>query len=207
MRTIRNVFRRKLRVTLTISGITIGVLALVVMGGMAEKIGLLVSGGTEYYSDKVTVLADGGSLFFSGALLSYNKYDAIKSVPGVAGVWPPSMGLLDTETSMSFGMPPMFSGSDMRDAGTGELQPQLLRRPGAHSPTTTGRWCWAPTWSKRLGGGVGGTSPFAESSSQSSGLDKTLTAPDTTVSMTLARRTDALLAGHPRGSPWRDEPK
>jgi ABC-type antimicrobial peptide transport system permease subunit len=58
MQVLRNVFRRKLRVFLTISGITIGVLALVVMGSMAEKINLLVSGGTRYYSDKVTVSAE-----------------------------------------------------------------------------------------------------------------------------------------------------
>lgn len=37
MRTIRSVFRRKLRATLTIFGIGIGVLALVVMGSVAEK--------------------------------------------------------------------------------------------------------------------------------------------------------------------------
>ena len=68
MRTLRNVFRRKLRVLLTIFGITIGVLALVVMGSMAEKINMLVSGGTEYYSDKVTVGAEGTSLFSDAPL-------------------------------------------------------------------------------------------------------------------------------------------
>ena len=41
MRTVKNVFRRKLRAFLTIFGITIGVFALVVMGSMAEKITLL----------------------------------------------------------------------------------------------------------------------------------------------------------------------
>ena len=55
MRLLRNVFRRKLRALLTIFGITIGVFALVVMGSMAEKINLLVAGGTHYYADKVTV--------------------------------------------------------------------------------------------------------------------------------------------------------
>ena len=47
MRTLRNVFRRKMRAFLTISGITIGVFALVVMGAMAEKITLLVDGGVQ----------------------------------------------------------------------------------------------------------------------------------------------------------------
>ncbi len=129
MRTIRNVFRRKLRVILTISGITIGVLALVVMGGMAEKIGLLVSGGTEYYSDKVTVLADGGSLF-SGAPLSYSKYDAIEAVPGVAGV-----SVHHRRTARLRGQHVLRDASDVlrqRHArpGTGELRPQLLPTDG-----------------------------------------------------------------------------
>ena len=53
MRLLRNVFRRKLRAFLTIFGITIGVFALVVMGGIAEKLNLLVEGGVRYYADKV----------------------------------------------------------------------------------------------------------------------------------------------------------
>ncbi len=53
MRTLRNVFRRKARAFLTIFGIAIGVFALVVMGSMAEKLTLLVDGGTRYYKDKV----------------------------------------------------------------------------------------------------------------------------------------------------------
>ena len=57
MRIFRNVFRRKMRAFLTIFGITIGVFALVVMGSMAEKINLLIDGGTRYYSDKV-IIAD-----------------------------------------------------------------------------------------------------------------------------------------------------
>ncbi|HSK47019.1 MAG TPA: ABC transporter permease, partial [Coriobacteriia bacterium] len=52
---VRNVFRRRGRALLTILGITIGVLALVVMGALAEKLNLLVDGGTRYYGDKVTV--------------------------------------------------------------------------------------------------------------------------------------------------------
>ena len=82
MQVLRNVFRRKLRVFLTISGITIGVLALVVMGSMAEKINMLVSGGTKYFSDKVTVQAANTSLF-SSSPLSLSKYGALKAVPGV----------------------------------------------------------------------------------------------------------------------------
>ena len=112
MRTLRNVFRRKLRVLLTISGITIGVLALVVMGSMAEKINLLVAGGTRFYSDKVIVQTEGTSMF-SMSPLSLSKRGALEAVPGVAAVTAGIGGLLDPETTMSFGMPPMFGGSDM----------------------------------------------------------------------------------------------
>ncbi|MBI5230658.1 MAG: ABC transporter permease, partial [Coriobacteriales bacterium] len=55
IRILRNIFRRKLRAFLTIFGIAIGVLALVVMGSIAEKLQLLVDGGTQYYGDKVVV--------------------------------------------------------------------------------------------------------------------------------------------------------
>ena len=52
MRSLRNLGRRKVRTTLTVIGITIGIWALVVFGSMANKIGALVSGGSTYYADK-----------------------------------------------------------------------------------------------------------------------------------------------------------
>ena len=128
MQILRNVFRRKLRVFLTIFGITIGVLALVVMGSMAEKINLLVSGGTRYYSDKVTVSADAAGGMFASSPLSLAKLEEIKQIPGVAEVSGQILTLLDTESGMSFGMPPMLTGSDMRGDGTGELRGYLCRR-------------------------------------------------------------------------------
>ena len=46
MRLLRNLVRRKVRTTLTIVGVTVGIWALVVMGSMANKIGALVEGGS-----------------------------------------------------------------------------------------------------------------------------------------------------------------
>ncbi len=114
MQVLRNVFRRKLRVFLTIAGIAIGVLALVVMGSMAEKINLLVSGGTRYYSDKVIVNAEGSGQMFSTGPLDLGKLEQIKAVPGVAEVSGQVSALLETGSSMSMGMPAMIIGSDMR---------------------------------------------------------------------------------------------
>lgn len=185
MRTLRNVFRRKLRVLLTIFGITIGVLALVVMGSMAEKINMLVSGGTEYFSDKVTVQAENTALFTS-APLSLDKRDDIKAVAGVAEVSASIDALLDTESSMSFGMPPMFSGTDLigRDLESFELNYADGRQlePGERGVAVVGS-----DLKNKLGAEVGGTITIRGEQFQVVGiLDKTLTAPDTTVYLPLA---------------------
>jgi putative ABC transport system permease protein len=185
MRTLRNVFRRKLRVMLTISGITIGVLALVVMGSMAEKINLLVAGGTEYYSDKAVVQAEGTSLY-SASPLSYSKLDAIKAVPGVAEVAGSIDALLDSEAGMSFGMPPMISGSDLRgrDLETFDMKASSgrLLQPGDNGKVVVG--C---DLVDKLGAKVGGTVTIRGEQFEVVGiLDKTLTAPDTSVQMVLA---------------------
>jgi len=185
MRTLRNVFRRKLRVLLTIFGITIGVLALVVMGSMAEKINMLVSGGTEYYSDKVTVGAAGTALF-SSAPLSLGKYDAIKSVPGVAEVSANIDTLLDTETSVSFGMPPMISGSDLRGTELENFK-MSFAEGRALTPQDLGSVVVGSDLVDKLGAKVGGVVTVRGEQVTVVGiLDKTLTAPDTSVYMTLA---------------------
>ena len=55
MHSLRNLGRRKVRTSLTVLGITIGIWALVVFGSMANKIDALVSGGSKYYADKITL--------------------------------------------------------------------------------------------------------------------------------------------------------
>ena len=53
MRLLRQLTRRKLRTTLTILGITIGIWALVVFSSMANKINSMVAGGSQYFAGKV----------------------------------------------------------------------------------------------------------------------------------------------------------
>ena len=62
MRLLRELSRRKLRTTLTISGITIGIWALVVFSSMANQINGLVGMGTEFYADKITVTDGQGNV-------------------------------------------------------------------------------------------------------------------------------------------------
>ncbi len=61
MRLVRDLGRRKLRSTLTITGIAIGIMALVVFGSMANKMNALIGGGSKYYADKDIVSI--GSMF------------------------------------------------------------------------------------------------------------------------------------------------
>ena len=53
MRILRELSRRKLRTSLTITGITIGIWALVVFSSMANQINGLVGMGTKFYADKI----------------------------------------------------------------------------------------------------------------------------------------------------------
>jgi putative ABC transport system permease protein len=111
MRLLRDLGRRKLRSTLTITGITIGIMALVVFGSMANKIDALVKGGSTYYKDKVTVTAKGGTMGLGGPVAISLATDIAKLkgvdvvVPGV------SLLLTDDTSSVSMGVPPTIEGS------------------------------------------------------------------------------------------------
>ena len=81
MELLRNLGRRRLRNSLTIAGIVIGVVALTTMGGLAEMINSLVEGGVSFYSDHVTVTSKGG-------LIQLQDIAAIQSVQGVDAAIP-----------------------------------------------------------------------------------------------------------------------
>ncbi len=110
MRLLRDLGRRKLRSTLTISGILIGIMALVVFGSMANKIDSLVKGGSDYYRDKVVVSAKGGTMGLGG-VLSMADAAAIGKLDGVDVAVPSvSMLLSDEQSGVSMGVPAMIVG-------------------------------------------------------------------------------------------------
>jgi putative ABC transport system permease protein len=110
MHLLRNLGRRKLRTTLTILGITIGIWALVVFGSMANKINALVAGGSQFYDGKVTVSAKGVGMGF-GSPVAISAGDRIAALDGVDVVVPGvTMLLSDDATSMSMSMPEMIDG-------------------------------------------------------------------------------------------------
>ena len=82
MRQLRNLGRRKLRTSLTVTGITIGIWALVVFGALATKIDSLVGGAHAYFGDRVIVSsASGGGGMFP---LPISLVDRALAVSGVA---------------------------------------------------------------------------------------------------------------------------
>jgi len=110
MRLLRDLGRRKLRSGLTISGIAIGIMALVVFGSMANKMNALINGGSKYYADKDIVSV--GSMF-SGTIqpLALADLDTIRKIDGVAAATPSIDMLLDDSSAASMGTPEMISGS------------------------------------------------------------------------------------------------
>ncbi|RJQ50914.1 MAG: ABC transporter permease [Actinobacteria bacterium] len=187
VRTIRNVFRRKLRALLTISGIAIGVFALIVMGAMAEKITLLVDGGLKWTGDKVTVSAsDNGMGGFSSEPLSVNKIEEIERVPGVARASANITMLLNKkQDAMTMGMPDMITGSD----GRGERYESFKTRYSEGRDLdrrNSGEAVVGADLVRKLNAKVGDEIELRGEKFKVVGiLEKTLTAPDSTVSLRL----------------------
>ena len=85
MRLLRELSRRKLRTTLTITGITIGIWALVVFSSMANQINGLVGMGSAFYADKI-VVTDGEA--FGTSPMRLADAEIMAGLDGVAAVQP-----------------------------------------------------------------------------------------------------------------------
>ncbi|MCS7276528.1 MAG: ABC transporter permease [Dehalococcoidia bacterium] len=109
---LRNLLRHRLRTSLTVMGITIGIFALVVLGALAEKVNQLVQGGEEYLSNRIAITDKGGGHpFFGGfGLVPLSFAESVRQVPGVACVETSINLLLDPEGGASVGMPQIISG-------------------------------------------------------------------------------------------------
>ncbi len=107
MRLLRELSRRKLRTTLTISGITIGIWALVVFSSMANQINGLVGMGTEFYADKITV-TDG--VAFGTSPMRLTDADSIAAVDGVAAVDPRVEVFWEADPAVGFSVPDTING-------------------------------------------------------------------------------------------------
>ncbi len=187
MRVIKNVFRRKMRAFLTIFGITIGVLALVVMGAMAEKITLLVDGGIQYYGDKVVVEDGSEAGRVSFVPMSTELIPELEQVDGVKAAFPSLAMLLDDEPgAVTMGVPATIGATD---PGVLEYETTIAGiaegrnlRAGDVGVAVVG--CDLVT---KLDAKVGGMIELRGETFEVVGIrEKTLTAPDNSVAVPLA---------------------
>ena len=190
MSMIRNLARRKLRSTLTIAGITIGIWALVVMSSMANKIGALVEGGSNYYQDKIVVTdATNVAVGFGFTPMPLETADRILAIPGV-NVTVPEVGmLLDPENAgRGFGVPDLVSGG-VANADQGREAFQFSASSGRLlTPADEGRdvLVLGADLARKFGKSPGDTMNVRGHDFEVVGvLEPTLTAPDTTVMLPL----------------------
>jgi putative ABC transport system permease protein len=192
MRILRSIFRRKLRAFLTIFGITIGVFALVVMGGIAEKLNLLVDGGVRYYGDKVIVnSADNAMMGLSTNPLPMDKLSDIRRVKGVKAAFAQVSLLMNKELdAVSMGNIPTIQaeehGARRYESFKVAMQDGRDLVPSDHGVVVLGA-----DLVKQLDAGIGGSVEIRDEDFEVVGVwEKTLTAPDTAVAMSMkdARR-------------------
>jgi putative ABC transport system permease protein len=112
MRLLRELTRRKLRTTLTILGITIGIWALVVFSSMANKINALVEGGSQYFAGKVLVTdASSIGVGIGSSPMNREVADQIGKLDGVAAAVPQIQMVYDPEGGGAFGGSETILGS------------------------------------------------------------------------------------------------
>jgi putative ABC transport system permease protein len=104
MRMLRNLARRRLRTSLTVIGITIGIWALVVFSSMANKVDALVSGGSDYYTGKI-VVSDGGFGGLGGQPMHADLIDELREIDGIDVVVPAVTMIASEIQGVSFGPP------------------------------------------------------------------------------------------------------
>jgi putative ABC transport system permease protein len=120
MEIIRNVARHKLRSTLTILGIVIGVLALTTFGAFAENFNALVDGGVTYFGSNIQIAPPAGQ---TAQLLPMSKVDEIKQVPGVAAAFPGyQIQAKPGGTGFSFGFPDLITAADPAEENWGNFR-------------------------------------------------------------------------------------
>jgi putative ABC transport system permease protein len=187
---LRELGRRRLRTTLTVLGITIGIWALVVFSSMANKINSFVATGSSYYEGKVLV-SDGSSSGIGVGLVpvDLSVADRIRGMAGVAAVDPQVQIPYDQAGSSGFSMPRMIVGAV---AGADEGHDSLDLRPALGRLLAAGDEGSRVTvlgsdLARELGAEVGRETVLRGAAFEVVGiLEPTLSAPDTTAMVPLA---------------------
>ncbi len=109
---LRNLARRRVRTSLTILGVTIGIWALVVFGSMANRVNIMVSNGSAFFDNgTITVWGGGGSVPKSNPL-DIAVGDRLAALEGVDLVVPSvQLNLSDDPSGSPMALPPMIEGT------------------------------------------------------------------------------------------------
>jgi putative ABC transport system permease protein len=190
VRLLRNLSRRKLRTSLTILGITIGIWALVVFSSMANKINALVEGGSDYYADKLIASDASAGGNFSTTPMSIQTADEIAAIDGVEAALPQiSMFFSDEPMGASMGMPDtIVAGQPEGDVGLEDFE---IHYAQGRALTDADEGSFVAVvgsdLSREFDVGAGDTLEIRGHDFEVVGvLEPTLTAPDTSVMMPMA---------------------
>jgi putative ABC transport system permease protein len=190
MRVLRELTRRRLRTTLTIVGITIGIRALVVFGSMANKINGFVDSGASFYDGKIIVSdASAGGIGVGVVPIDLAVADEIRAMPGIAAVDAQVQLPVGEAEFSAFGMPKIITG---RVAGAdtgldGSIPEPALGRLLAASDEGENVAVLGSDLARELGATVGQPIELRGVAFQVVGiLEPTLSSPDTTAMLPLA---------------------
>ena len=178
MRILRELSRRKLRTSLTITGITIGIWALVVFSSLANQINGLVGMGSEYFANKI-VVTDG--MAFGSSPMRLDDVEIIAGLDGVGAVQPKVEIPWDPDPAIGFGAPDFLVGTiPGADAGFETFTLELATGRQLIAEDTGNVVVLGSTIARKYGVVAGGTVDIRGESFEVLGtLQPTLSSPDT----------------------------
>ena len=178
MRILRELSRRKLRTSLTITGITIGIWALVVFSSLANQINGLVGMGSEYFADKI-VVTDG--MAFGSSPMRLDDVEIIAGLDGVGAVQPKVEIPWDPDPAIGFGAPDFLVGTiPGADVGFETFTLELATGRQLTAEDTGNVVVLGSTIARKYGVVAGGTVDIRGESFEVLGtLQPTLSSPDT----------------------------
>ena len=178
MRILRELSRRKLRTSLTITGITIGIWALVVFSSLANQINGLVGMGSEYFADKI-VVTDG--MAFGSSPMRLDDVEIIAGLDGVGAVQPKVEIPWNPDPAIGFGAPDFLVGTiPGADAGFETFTLELATGRQLIAEDTGNVVVLGSTIARKYGVVAGGTVDIRGESFEVLGtLQPTLSSPDT----------------------------
>lgn len=203
MEILRHLWQRRVRVGLTLLGIIIGVFALVVMGSMAEKVNLMMTGATEFLTGRIVIGEKGGGGLFGSGMLPAGLAEDIRGVPGVALVESAVPLMLKDDASFSFGMPDILQGVDVqemtralvKDAGKSDLK---LARGGWWPPGDSHKAVVGADVARELGLRLGSTFESRSTTFTVVGiLERMMTVPDKMAFVPISDTREILSNSHP----------